>query len=154
MNFNTLVDALTGLTEANCPIRVRLPQGPQQLSDVLLVKRVTGSENLCGGLEYRLLCVSARADLPLKAFIAVPAELQFVTDRGDIRVVCGIVAQAAAGQSDGGLATYELVVRDELALMESRTRWSPRNRKIGRRPRGYHVWLGGVSQIPTKVPTV
>jgi type VI secretion system secreted protein VgrG len=72
-------------------------------------------------LEYRLLCVSTRADLPLKEFIALPVELQFVTDRGDVRAVCGIVAQAAAGQSDGGLATYELVIRDALALMEHRT---------------------------------
>jgi len=44
-----------------------------------------------------------------------------VTDRGDVRAVCGIVAQAATGQADGGLATYELVVRDALALMAHRT---------------------------------
>jgi type VI secretion system secreted protein VgrG len=57
----------------------------------------------------------------LKEFIALPAELQFVTDRGDTHSICGIVAQAAAGQSDGGLATYELVLRDALSLMEYRT---------------------------------
>jgi len=88
---------------------------------VLLVKRVSGRETLCGGFEYRLLCVSTRDNLPLKDFIAVPIELQFVTDRGNVRAVCGIVAQAAAGQADGGLATYELVIRDALALMEHRT---------------------------------
>jgi len=121
MNFHGLVEGFAGLTEAKRPIRVRLSQGQQVLSDVLLVKRVTGTETLCGGLEYRLLCVSTRADLPLKEFIALPVELQFVTDRGDLRAVCGIVAQAAAGQSDGGLATYELVVRDALVLMEQRT---------------------------------
>jgi type VI secretion system secreted protein VgrG len=80
-----------------------------------------GSETICGGLEYRLLCVSTRANIPLKEFIALPVELQFVTDRGGVRAICGIVAQAAAGQSDGGLATYELVVRDALALMQYRT---------------------------------
>ena len=47
----------------------------------------------------------------------MPVELQFVTDRGDLRAVCGIVAQAAAGQSDGGLASYELVVRDGLCCI-------------------------------------
>ena len=120
MNFHGLVEGFAGLTEANRPIRVRLSQGQQVLSDVLLVKRLTGTETLCGGLEYRLLCVSTRANLPLKEFIALPVELQFVTDRGDLRAVSGIVAQAAAGQSDGGLATYELVVRDALALMEQR----------------------------------
>ena len=121
MNLKDLIAELSGLTEANRPIRVRLSQERQMLDDVMLVKRVTGTETLCGGIEYRLLCLSTRADIPLKEFIALPVEIQFVTDRGDTHAVCGIVAQAAAGQSDGGLATYELVVRDALALMELRT---------------------------------
>jgi type VI secretion system secreted protein VgrG len=121
MNLKDLTEPFAGLSEANRPIRLRLSQGKQVFDDVLLVKRVTGSETLCGGLEYRLLCISTCADLPLKEFIALPVELQFVTDRGDVRAVCGIVAQAAAGQGDGGLATYELLVRDALALMEHRT---------------------------------
>jgi type VI secretion system secreted protein VgrG len=121
MNLKDLIAGSDGLTEANRPIRLRLSKEQQVLEDVLLVKRVTGNESLCGGLEYRLLCVSTRADLPLKEFIALPVELQFVTDRGEVRAVCGIVAQAAAGQSDGGLATYELVLRDALAMMEYRT---------------------------------
>jgi type VI secretion system secreted protein VgrG len=86
-----------------------------------MIKRVTGTETMCGGLDYRLLCVSTDADLQLKELIALPAEIQFVTDGGDLHAVCGIVAQAAAGRSDGGLATYELVMRDALALMGHRT---------------------------------
>lgn len=121
MYLKDLKEAFAGLSEANRPIRLRLSQERHVLDDVLLVKRVTGNETMCGGLEYRLLCVSTHAGLPLKEFITLPVELQFVTDRGDVRAVCGIVAQAAAGQSDGGLATYELVVRDALALMEHRT---------------------------------
>jgi type VI secretion system secreted protein VgrG len=120
MNLKDLTTLFAGLSEAKRPIRMRLSQGQDVLDDVLLIKRITGSETICGGLEYRLLCVSTHADLPLKDFIALAVELQFVTDRGDVRAVCGIVAQAAAGQSDGGLATYELVVRDALALMERR----------------------------------
>lgn len=121
MNPKDLKDAFSGMTEANRPIRVRLLQAQRVLDDVLLIKRVTGNETLCGGLEYRLLCVSTSANLPLKEFIALPLEVQLVTDCGDMRTVCGIVAQAAAGQSDGGLATYELVVRDALAMMAYRT---------------------------------
>ena len=120
MNLTDLIAEFTGLSEAERPIRLRLSHERRVLDDVLLVKRAAGSEAVCGGLEYRLLCVSTEANLPLKEFIALPVELQFVTDRGDLRAVCGIVAQAAAGQSDGGLATYELVVRDALALMEQR----------------------------------
>lgn len=120
MDLRDLAAAFAGLSEADRPIRLRLSHKRRVLDDVVLVKRVTGHESLCGGLEYRLLCISTRADLPLKEFIALPVELQFVTDRGDLRAVCGIVAQAAAGQSDGGLATYQLVVRDALALMDQR----------------------------------
>ena len=110
----------SNLSQANRPIRLRLSYRNSLLDDVLLVKRASGQETMCGGLDYRLLCVSNNARLPLKEFIAVPVELQFVTDRGLLRSVCGIVAQASSGQSDGGLATYQLVVRDALALMEQR----------------------------------
>jgi type VI secretion system secreted protein VgrG len=120
MNLKDLAEVFAGLSEANRPIRLRLSHKQRVLNDVLLVKRVTGHESLCGGMEYRLLCVSMRDDLPLKEFIAIPVELQFITDRGHARAVCGIVAQAAVGQSDGALATYQLVVRDALALMDQR----------------------------------
>jgi type VI secretion system secreted protein VgrG len=120
MNLKDLAEAFAGLSEADRPIRLRLWHKRRALDDVLMVNRVMGHESLCGGLEYRLLCISTRGSLPLKEFIALPVELQFVTDRGDVRAVCGIVAQASAGQSDGGLATYQLVVRDALALMDQR----------------------------------
>lgn len=109
-----------GLTDAHRPIRARLhgEQGP--IDDLLLVKHVKGEETICGGLEYRLLCVATEAGLPLKAFNAMAVELQFVTDRGNLHSVCGIVAHAAEGESDGGLATYQLVIRDALALMDAR----------------------------------
>jgi uncharacterized protein involved in type VI secretion and phage assembly len=86
-----------------CLAAAPYPEGSNE--DVLLPQRISGSEAICGGLEYRILCVATEAQLPLKQFIAVPAELQIVTDRGQLRTVCGIVAEACAGQSDGGLAT-------------------------------------------------
>jgi type VI secretion system secreted protein VgrG len=121
MNFLNVPGLPLELTQSHRPIRLRLLHPQSVLDDILLVKHVSGRETLCGGIEYRLLCVSTQAGLPLKEFIALPAELQFVTDRGALRSVCGIVAQACSGQSDGGLATYQLVVRDALALMERRT---------------------------------
>lgn len=123
MNLKELIGLFSGLSEANRPIRLRLSGAQAVLDDVLLVKNVTGHESICGGIEYRLLCVSLNDKLPLKELVALPVELQFVTDRGTIRSVCGIVAQAAAGESDGGLATYQLLVRDALALMEQRTNY-------------------------------
>jgi type VI secretion system secreted protein VgrG len=109
MNSLNMFGLSPDLTQSNRPISLRLWHQTSMLDDVLLVKHVSGQEALCGGIEYRLLCVSTRTALPLKEFIALPAELRFVTDRGELRSVCGIVAQAAAGQSDGGLATYQLL---------------------------------------------
>lgn len=108
------------LSAGNRALRLRLAYPEGMNEDVLLPQRISGSEAICGGLEYRILCVATEAQLPLKQFIAVPAELQIVTDQGQLRRVCGIVAEACAGQSDGGLATYQLVLRDGLALMEKR----------------------------------
>ena len=87
----------------------------------LLPQRVIGNEAVCGGFEFQLLCVSESVTLPLKNFIGVPAELQIVTDRGELRRICGIVTEAASGQSDGGLATYQLALRDALSVMENKT---------------------------------
>lgn len=111
---------LTGLTGANRPIRLRLATERGIADKLLLVKHVSGAEAICGGLEYRLLCVATQAGMPLKQFNAMAAEIQFVTDSGALRSVCGIVASAIEGESDGGLATYQLIVRDALTIMEQR----------------------------------
>ena len=108
------------LTTFNRPIRLRLDLPGGINDDMLLPQRVAGSETLCGGIEYRILCVSSNAQLPLKQMIAVPAALQFVTDTGNLRSVCGIVTEASSGDSDGGLASYQLVLRDALAILEKR----------------------------------
>ncbi|WP_395404540.1 type VI secretion system Vgr family protein [Pseudoduganella sp. UC29_106] len=102
------------------PLRLRLSHPTQILEDVLLPQRVYGTESICGGLEYRILCVALDAYLPLKELIALPVAIDFVTDRGSLRSVCGIVTEAAAGDSDGGLASYQLVLRDALAILEKR----------------------------------
>jgi len=106
------------LTDAHRPIRLRLGHEPRNADDSLMVQHVTGSETLCGGLEYILLCVATQAGRELKQFIGNPVEIQFVTDTGGLRSICGIVAEASEGQSDGGLATYQLIVRDALSLLD------------------------------------
>ena len=120
MTRTPLPNLFAGLTETNRPIRLRFPTDRGLVENQLLVRNVSGAEAICGGIEYRLLCVSLEAGMPLKQFTAMPVELQFVTDRGELHSVCGIVAQAAEGESDGGLATYQLTIRDALAIMEHR----------------------------------
>ena len=109
------------LSTAHRPLRLRLAQGGQLAEDVLLPQRVVGHEAICGGIDYRVACLASSPHIALKDLIALPAELQFVTDRGMLRSVCGIVTEARAGDADGGLAGYELVLRDVFAVMEKRT---------------------------------
>jgi type VI secretion system secreted protein VgrG len=107
---------------SNRQLRLRSAEGGLgDLMDVLLPQRIVGSEAICGGIEYHIACVAGTPALPLKELIALPVEIQLVTDRGQLRNVCGIVTEARAGDSDGGLAVYHLVVRDALAIMEKRT---------------------------------
>lgn len=118
MNLNDAIMPLSSLSGVNRPIRVKLWNEDGLVDEVLLVKAVAGIEAVCDGFEYRLLCVAAIAGLELKQFIAMPAEVQFVTSTGGLRSVCGIVDGAEAGESDGGLATYQLIVRDALSIMD------------------------------------
>lgn len=107
---------------ANRQLRLRSAEGPLgDVLDVLLPQRIVGSEAICGGIEYRIACLADTPALPLKELIALPVEIQFVTDLGQLRSVCGIVTEARAGDSDGALSVYHLVVRDALAIMEKRT---------------------------------
>lgn len=91
---------------------------PQSPTDALLPQRISGVESVCDGFEFQILCISENATLPLKEFIGLSCELQIVTDRGNLRRLCGIVTAAASGQSDGGMGTYKLTMRDALAVMD------------------------------------
>ncbi|MFC4931370.1 type VI secretion system Vgr family protein [Massilia sp. GCM10023247] len=108
------------LSTAHRVLRLRLHHAEGMFDDLLLPQRLSGSESVCGGIEYRVSCVASDPALPLKELIALPAEVQVVLDRGGLRSICGIVTEARSGDSDGGLATYQLVLRDALSIMEKR----------------------------------
>lgn len=108
------------LITTNRPIRLRLAHSKGLSGDILLPQKVFVSETICGGLECQVLCVSTNATLPLKELIALPGAIDFVTDRGQLRSVAGIVTQACAGDSDGAIAAYQLVLRDAMTIMEKR----------------------------------
>ncbi|WP_229217545.1 type VI secretion system Vgr family protein [Massilia forsythiae] len=102
------------------PIGLALAQSGGLPADLLLPQRLIGKEAMFDGFVYRVLCVSKNAQLALKEFIGLPAELRIVTDRGQQRRICGIVTEMASGQSDGALATYQLTIRDALSVMDKR----------------------------------
>ncbi|TWI65476.1 type VI secretion system secreted protein VgrG [Pseudoduganella lurida] len=106
------------LTARHRPIRLVLALADGPSDDILLPQRVSGTEAICDGIELRVYCLSLDAGLPLKELIGVAAQVQLVTDAGDLRSLCGIVTEASQGESDGGLATYQLVLRDALAVLD------------------------------------
>src|SRR5262245_2221460 len=87
------------LSAQNRPLRLVLNRADTDENSQLLPQTVIGQEAICGGFELRILCVAESAKLALKDFIGVPAELQVVTDRGQLRRHCGIVTGALSGQS-------------------------------------------------------
>lgn len=106
------------LTASNRPLRLQLGFPGGVAGDVLLPQRIEGVEAVCDGIEMRIYCLALDAQLPLKTLIGLPARVQIVTDQGQLRSICGIVAEASAGESDGGLASYQLVLRDALAILD------------------------------------
>ena len=118
--FLRVLEHEKSLSTAHRALRLRLAHAEGLSDDILLPQRITGVESICGGIDYRVSCVASDPTLPLKELIALPAEIQVVTDRGQLRSICGIVTEARSGDSDGALATYQLVIRDALAVMEKR----------------------------------
>jgi type VI secretion system secreted protein VgrG len=122
-NRDGLGDFMSGdkwLTSDNRLIRLKLFHRNGPSDDVLLPQCVRGTEAVCSGFEYRIDCVATTYNLPLKEFIGTPATLEFVTDRGQLRRVNGLVAQATSGDSDGTITSYQLVLRDAMTFMEHR----------------------------------
>ncbi len=123
--FGNILSAVFGQlsgeqSDANRPIRLRLPPQNKQLNDALLIQRISGHDALCAGLDVELWCVSTSAHIPLKSFIALPVAIDMVTDRGELHQICGVVTEASTGESDGGLATYKLRIQDALSLLTRR----------------------------------
>ncbi|TWI60628.1 type VI secretion system secreted protein VgrG [Pseudoduganella lurida] len=119
-SFVNFLVAHRDLVTSDRALRLRIDHPSMMMEDVLLPQRMAGHETLCGGFEYRVLCVALDACLPLKEFIALPVAIDIVNDRGQLHSICGIVTEAWAGDSDGGLASYQLVIRDALAMLEKR----------------------------------
>ncbi|QBR02327.1 type VI secretion system tip protein VgrG [Paraburkholderia pallida] len=92
----------------------------KDLAGLLFIQRLDIREDLCGGIEGRLSCISTTVGAPLEMFLGQPVTVQLVTDEGALHSISAIVTDAHEGESDGSLATYQLVIRDALSIMERR----------------------------------
>ncbi|MDE0839999.1 MAG: hypothetical protein OSB41_13230 [Kiritimatiellae bacterium] len=96
MNSADLLRAFASpsLTQANRAFRLHWGSAQSSLERVLIAHRIDISEGLCSGIVGHVTCLSTRADLPLNAFIGLPASVQMVTDRGALHPICAIVTDA------------------------------------------------------------
>ncbi|SDF86884.1 type VI secretion system secreted protein VgrG [Paraburkholderia phenazinium] len=102
------------------PFRLYWRSSQKDLAGLLLIQRLDIREDLCGGIEGRLSCISTSVGVPLQTFLGQPLTVQLVTDQGALHSICAIVTDAHEGESDGSVATYQLVIRDALLIMERR----------------------------------
>jgi len=107
-------------SQSNRAFRLKWSESTRELDDLLLPQRLDIQEALCDGITGEITCISTRAGMPLNTFIGAPLAIRLVTDRGALHSICGLVTDADEGESDGSLATYRLVVRDALTVLERR----------------------------------
>jgi uncharacterized protein involved in type VI secretion and phage assembly len=77
--FFSFMGLFKELVTSNRPLRLRLDLPGGLNDDMLLPQRVFGSETLCGGIEYRILCVTAQNNLP--KVLAARVERMFARSR-------------------------------------------------------------------------
>ncbi len=102
------------------PFRLFWRNSQSDLANLLFLQRLDIREDLCGGIEGRLSCISTSTGIALQNLLGQPVTVQLVTDTGGVQSICAIVTDAHEGESDGSLATYQLVIRDALSILERR----------------------------------
>ncbi|WP_240435770.1 type VI secretion system Vgr family protein [Ralstonia solanacearum] len=108
------------LDQSKRPFRLNWGRRQSQLQDVLVPQYIDITEGLCAGIEGTVTCLSARPDLPQAALMGRPVSVEFVTDRGTLHPINGIVTNVRMGHSDGTLTCVQLTVRDALTILEQR----------------------------------
>lgn len=108
------------LNAKNRPIHLTLFHRKKQTDSILLPQLVVGTESVCDGLDYQVHCIATSPNLPLKEFIGLPATLKFVNDQGQLRRISGLITEANSGECDGAIASYRIVIRDAMAVMQQR----------------------------------
>src|SRR5690606_34844819 len=113
--------SLHGITEAlgmAYTARTRSYELTVPAVDGLLVESFSAREALNELFEYHLSVLSTDAHLDVHALLAQPASLAISLPDGSRTTRSGVVTQAGAVCSNGGLARHQLVVRAWLAALQ------------------------------------
>ena len=101
-------------------LKLEFAEGSGIPTNLLLPHRMTGREAINEGFRYELEAVSSNAALELKSLLGIPVEVTLLTDGGSERSICGVVTGASQLGSDGGFATYRLVIESVLEVLARR----------------------------------
>jgi type VI secretion system secreted protein VgrG len=83
----------------------------------LLPHRLTGHQGINQGLHLELEVVSNDASLELKTLLGVAVQVSIVTDAGSEHELSGLVTEVHQEGSEGGFASYRLVIEDGLSIL-------------------------------------
>lgn len=86
----------------------------------LLPHRLQGWEEINEGFRYELEALSSDSSIPLDSLLGTIARVTILTDTQEEREICGLVTEARQEGSDGGFATYRLVIESGLAVLRHR----------------------------------
>lgn len=118
--LDTIYQALSQLGLGTQQRAIHIQFSHPALGAQVFLQQIQGQHAINQGLTAELICLSTRADIPLKQFIASQVAIDTRTDRGDLSRLSGIIAAASQGQSDGALTLYKLQLVDPTWLWTKR----------------------------------
>jgi type VI secretion system secreted protein VgrG len=89
-------------------------------ANLLLPQRLTGHTEINGEFRYVLDTLCADVHVELKSILATPVELTVRTDAGTEQVISGIVTEVSQTGSEGGFASFRLVIESALSVLQHR----------------------------------
>lgn len=124
--MTALISVITALLERqhNRILRLKFPHedGPDA---ILLPDRLDAKEALSRDFEYEVTLLSDDAAIPAKALIGKMVTIEQVRADGSLRYFNGYVFEFGRSGTDGGMATYRMVLRPWLAFFQLRQNSGP-----------------------------
>ena len=118
--LGALFDALSLLTQTQRHLQKQFADSAPALAHQLVPYQTEGEEHVCGGVRYRIQCLSRHSNVALKDLQGLPMAITIKDDQGGQRVICGIVCQPEQLACDGSATLVQLELRDALSLLSLR----------------------------------
>ena len=117
---NLLAAFASAFVQNNRMLKVHYTPNSGLSEDTLLPWKLSGTETINNGFRYELSVVSSDAFIPTQQLIGQPIQVSILTASGDERSIAGWVTDAQNTGSNGGMATYLVVIEDLFAVLSHR----------------------------------